>query len=111
MAYVSVHELSYFPLRFPKPVYKALVAENFKSGTPLLTVHAQKSIGLGGSIEYAIVGGDPLTQFSVGARSGLLTLRKQLDYEKVKQHVLVVRATQKGISNGKPSLSTEVSLL
>ena len=109
MAYVSVHELSYVPPRFPKPVYKALVAENFKSGTPLLTVHAQKSIG--GYIEYAIVGGDPLTQFSVGARSGVLTLRKQLDYEKVKQHVLVVRATQKGISNGKPSLSTEVSLL
>lgn len=108
MAYVSVHELSYVPPRFPEPVYKALVAENFKSGTPLLTVHAQTSIGLGG---YAIVGGDPLTQFSVGARSGVLTLRKQLDYEKVKQHVLVVRATQKGISNGKPSLSTEVSLL
>lgn len=109
MAYVSVHELSYSPPRFPKPVYKALVAENFKSGTPLLTVHEQNIYER--YIEYAIVGGDPLTQFSVGARSGVLTLRKQLDYEKVKQHVLVVRATQKGISNGKPSLSTEVSLL
>lgn len=110
MAYVSVHELLYFSPD-PKPVYKVLVAENFKSGTTLLTVHAPRNRNLGGSIEYSIVGGDPLTQFSVGARSGVLTLRKQLNYEKVKQHVLVVRATQKGISRGKPSLPTEVSLL
>lgn len=108
MAHVSVHELSYFPPRFLKPVYRALVAESVKSGTTLLTVHAHKSIGLGSSIEYSIVGGDPLTQFSVSARSGVFTLRRQLDYEKAKQHVVVVRAVQNGLLRDKPSLPTEV---
>lgn len=107
---VSVHALSFVPPKFPQPVYRTVVSENLKTGVVLLTVHAQKSAGLGyrSSIEYFIVGGDPLNQFSVGTRSGMLTLRKQLDYEKVKRHVLVVRAVQKGLSRDKPSLPTEV---
>ena len=107
---VSVHSLSFIPPRFLRPVYRKVVPENLKTGTVLLTVYAQKIIGRhGSSIEYFIVGGDPLNQFSVGTRSGMLTLRKQLDYEKVKQHVLVVRAVQKGLSRDQPSLPTEVS--
>lgn len=106
---VSVHSLSYIPPKFVRPVYRKVIPENFKTGVALLTVRAQKSLGLGSSIEYFIVGGDPLKQFSVGTRSGVLTLRKKLDYERVKQHVLVVRAVQNGLSRDKPSLPTEVS--
>lgn len=108
---VSVHSLSFVPPRFLRPVYRKVVPENLKTGTVLLTVHAQKIVGRSSSIEYFIVGGDPLNQFSVGTRSGVLTLRKQLDYEKVKQHVLVVRAVQKGLSRDQPSLPTEVGTL
>ena len=108
---VTVHSLSYVPPKFLKSVYRTVVPENLKTGVGLLTVHAQKDVGLGGSIEYFIVGGDPLNRFSVGTRSGVLTLRKQLDHEKVQQHVLVVRAVQKGLSRDQPSLPTEVSTL
>ena len=108
MVYVSVHELSYVPPSFLRPVYRAVVAENSKSGKVLLTVHAEKSVGLRRSIQYSIVGGDPLNQFGVSARSGVLTLRKQLDYEKRKQHVIVVRAVQNGLTRNHPSLPTEV---
>lgn len=105
---VTVHSLSYIPPKFLRPVYRKVVPENFKIGTVLLTVHAQKSVGLG-TVEYFIVGGDPQNRFIVGTRSGVLTLRKQLDYEKMKQRVLVVRAVQKGLSRGQPSLPKEVS--
>ncbi|XP_068725251.1 protocadherin-like protein isoform X1 [Montipora capricornis] len=111
MVYVSVHELSYVPPRFPWPVYRAVVAENSKSGKVLLTVHAKKSGGVRRSIQYSIVGGDPLKQFSVSARSGALTLRKQLDYEKRKRHVIVVRAVQNGLTRNHPSLPTEVKVI
>lgn len=107
---VSVHALSYIPPRFLRPVYRKVIRENFKTGVALLTVRAQKSMGLGSSMEYFIVGGDPLNQFSVGTRSGVLTLKKQLDYERVKQHVLVVRAVQNGLSLDTPSLPTEVGI-
>ena len=111
---VSVHTLSYIPPRFRRPVYRKVVHENFKTGVALLTVSAKRSMGLGSSIEdsieYFIVGGDPLNQFSVGTRSGVLTLKKQLDYERVKQHVLVVRAVQNGLSVATPSLPAEVCI-
>lgn len=107
---VSVHPLSYIPPRFVRPVYRKVIPENFKTGVILLTVRSQKSLGLGSSIEYFIVGGDPLNEFSVGTRSGVLTLKKQLDYEKIKQYVLVVRAVQNGLSRDRPSLPTEVSI-
>ena len=105
---VSVHALSYIPPRFERPVYRKVIRENFKTGVALLTVRARKSMG--SSIEYFIVGGDPLNQFSVGTRSGVLTLKKQLDYERVKQHVLVVRAVQNGLLPDTPSLPTEVGI-
>ena len=109
---VTVHSLSYMPPKFLRPVYRKVVPENLKTGTALLTVHAKRSVGLGTTVEYFIVGGDPLNRFSVGTRSGVLTLRKQLDYEKVKQHVLVVRAVQKArLSRGQPSLPKEVSAI
>lgn len=107
---VSVHSLSYIPPRFVRPVYRKVILEDFKTGVLLLTVRAQKSMGLSSSIEYFIVGGDPQNQFSVGTRSGVLTLRKPLDYERVKQHVLVVRAVQSGFSSDKLSLPTEVGI-
>ena len=107
---VSVHALSYIPPRFLRPVYRKVIAENFKTGVALLTVRAIKSMGSSSSIEYFIVGGDPLNQFSVGTRSGVLTLKKQLDYERVKHHVLVVRAVQDGLSFDVPSLPTEVGI-
>lgn len=107
---VSVHPLSYIPPRFVRPVYRKVIPENFKTGVILLTVRAPKSLGLGSSIEYFIVGGDPLNEFSVGTRSGVLTLKKQLDYEKIKQYVLVVRAVRNGLSRDRPSLPTEVSI-
>lgn len=106
---VSVHSLSFIPPKFIKSVYGTVVAENFSTGVVLLTVHAEKSVGIRSSIEYYIVGGDPLDRFSVGTRSGVFTLRKSLDYEKANQHVLVVRAVQKGLSRDIPSLPTEVS--
>ena len=106
---VSVHSLSFIPPKFNTSVYRTVVPENFSTGVLLLTVHAQKSVSVRSSIEYYIVGGDPQDRFSVGTRSGVFTLRKSLDYEKAKQHVLVVRAVQKGLSRDIPSLPTEVS--
>ena len=106
---VSVYTLSFKPPKFLKSVYSTEVPENLKTGVVLLTVHAQKNVEVRSSIEYEIVGGDPLNRFSVGTRSGVLTLKKSLDYEKAKQHVLVVRAVQKGFSRDRPSFPTEVS--
>lgn len=104
---VSVHSLSYIPPTFPRSVYRKTIPEDFKTGVSFLTVRAQKKMGLSSSMEYFIVGGDPQNQFIVGSRSGALKLRKPLDYERVRQHVLVVRAVQNGFDG--PSLPTEVA--
>ena len=104
---VTVHPLSYIPPKFLRSEYRKVIPETFKTGAALLTVRAQKSLGFGRSVKYFIVGGDPLNQFSVGTRSGVLTLKKQLDYERINHYMLVVRAVHNGLS---PSLPTEVSV-
>lgn len=98
---VTVHPLSNIPPEFLRSEYSKVIPETFKTGAALLTVHADRSV------KYFIVGGDPLNQFSVGTRSGVLTLKKQLDYERINYYMLVVRAVHNGLS---PSLPTEVSV-
>lgn len=98
---VTVHPLSNIPPEFLRSEYSKVIPETFKTGAALLTVHADRSV------KYFIVGGDPLNQFSVGTRSGVLTLKKQLDYERINHYMLVVRAVHNGLS---PSLPTEVSV-
>ena len=107
---VSVHSTPYIPPRFAQSVYTKEVPENIRRGVALLTVRAKRSVGLSSAIEYSIVGGDPTGAFRIDAHTGILKLWKALDYEKAKQHVMVVRAVQKALSPEQPSLPTEASI-
>lgn len=66
--------------------------------------------GVNGEVEYSIVGSSQpksTTLFKINSISGKITTTKTLDYEYIKEHVLIIKATDRG----SPKMSTMFSVV
>ena len=106
---VSTHSSADQPPKFTRLTYDCEVAEDLKQGDRLMVVAIQDAYGTDLTAKYSIVGGDPGGLFGIDSETGALFLRLSLDYEKVKQHRLVIRALQQGWSSHVPDLACEVN--
>ena len=105
---VSTHSSADQPPKFTHLMYDCEVAEDLKQGDRLMVVATQDANETNVNTKYSIVGGDPGGLFGIDSETGALSLRLSLDYEKVKQHRLVIRALQKRRSSHVPDLVSEV---
>ncbi|KAL1432894.1 hypothetical protein MTO96_001889 [Rhipicephalus appendiculatus] len=73
--------------------YSAAVSENASLGTSVLQVSAtDQDEGASGQVRYSIIAGDPNHDFEVGQDTGVLRVRRALDYERRTRYLLTVQA-------------------
>ena len=89
---VSIHVMDSRAPLFSPLTYTANVSEDAMIGTPVVTVSAVSRSGTGGAISYTIEGGDDLSQFTIGAVSGEVSVHMFLDYEAVQEYRLELQA-------------------
>ena len=86
--------------KFKNDSYVVRASESLSVGTKILRVHATDadSPGLNSKIEYGIErdGGNASDYFRIDAETGAISLKKTLDFERVKRHRFSVVATDKG---------------
>ena len=95
---VSVHVMDSRAPLFSSPTYTANVSEDAIVETHVITVSAVSRSGITGSITYTIEGGDDLSQFSIEAVSGEVSVHMFLDYEIVQEYRLELQAMDMGAS-------------
>ena len=95
---VSIHVMDSRAPLFSPLTYTANVSEDAMISTPVITVSAVSRSGTGGTITYTIEGGDNLSQFTIGAVSGEVSVHMFLDYEAVQEYRLELRALDMGAS-------------
>uniref|UniRef100_A0A3B5R467 Cadherin domain-containing protein n=1 Tax=Xiphophorus maculatus TaxID=8083 RepID=A0A3B5R467_XIPMA len=84
---------------FTQPIYKATVSENSAKGTVVTTVSASDADqGSNGRITYSISSTIENARgiFEVNAESGEITLKRDVDYEKVNSFQMNIRASDDG---------------
>ncbi|CAN8006312.1 unnamed protein product [Ixodes hexagonus] len=73
--------------------YSAAVSENASVGASVLRVSAtDQDEGASGQVRYSIIAGDPNHDFSVGQDTGVLRVRRTLDYERRTRYLLTLQA-------------------
>ncbi|KAK8767142.1 hypothetical protein V5799_006076 [Amblyomma americanum] len=73
--------------------YSAAVSENASLGTSVLQVSAtDQDEGASGQVRYSIIAGDPNHDFEVGQDTGVLRVRRALDYERRTRYLLTLQA-------------------
>ena len=94
-------------------------------GTPQTSIPEDKSVGslvetfsatdsdnsLNGVVMYEISSGDPDQLFALNLNTGKLTVNKELDYEKAKEHMLNITARDKGLLYRETSLLYRIQLV
>lgn len=87
------------PPVFSEATYSANVREDFPTGAALLIIHAvdRDPPGQNRKLTYAL-SGDSTNTFEIDQFSGVVKLRGTLDYDKIKQYNLNVRATDQGVN-------------
>ncbi|UYV60172.1 FAT1, partial [Cordylochernes scorpioides] len=104
---VTVLDVNDNPPEFVRARYSATVAESAPVGTEILRVlAASRDIGPNADISYSVVAGDPRLHFAIHLKTGAITVSKALDYEKIPEYELTVRATDGGV----PPLSSECTV-
>jgi len=92
---------------FDRPLYRALVPEDARTGSRILTVHAADAdVGDNGAVVYSLVQppGDRLP-FRVDSASGLITTSGSLDRESRAAYALTVRAVSRAAAAAKTGSS------
>ncbi|CAG0884506.1 unnamed protein product [Darwinula stevensoni] len=100
---VSVRDVPDEPPFFPQRVYTADVEEN-RANAEVIRVQAEDPDEVEETVTYKLLSGGDL--FSIDPTTGLIRTFKELDYEKEKEHVLVV-GTQEN-TRKEPSASATV---
>lgn len=104
---VNVTDINDNEPEFELKAYSASIEENAPVGSEVVRIFAtSKDTGVNAEIRYLIVAGNENDTFSMGLKSGLVTLAKPVDYETTKEYFLTVKAEDEGV----PPLSSEVSL-
>jgi len=95
---VSVHVMDSRAPRFSSLTYTANVSEDALIGTSVSNVSAISRSGSGATITYTIESGNQLSQFTIGAVSGEVSVHMFLDYETVREYRLELQAQDMGVS-------------
>ena len=90
---ISVHSTPFVEVEFSSARYVKSLAEDASTGSSVFTITASYSGSVEGTLTYSIVGGDFDNTFDIDSSNGKVTLAKSLDYETVKKHKLIIRAT------------------
>ncbi|RWS13849.1 fat-like cadherin-related tumor suppressor isoform X5, partial [Dinothrombium tinctorium] len=89
---------------FTQKMYEGSLFENATRGKEVLRVHAASTdIGVNVDVTYQIVSGNEEYTFALDRKNGTLSLWNSVDFESVKEHLLVVKAEDSRI----PFLSAE----
>ncbi|XP_063058933.1 protocadherin gamma-A11-like [Engraulis encrasicolus] len=84
---------------FNQSVYRATVVENAQRGTYITTVNASDAdSGTNGMINYSFANlkGNVAVLFSIDENTGVISLKGDLDYEKVKKYEISIEAKDQG---------------
>ncbi|XP_064481963.1 cadherin-related tumor suppressor-like [Ornithodoros turicata] len=77
--------------------YSASVSENASIGLSVLQISAtDQDEGSSGQVRYSIIAGDPNHDFVIGEDTGIVRVRKNLDYERKNRYVVTVQAEDSG---------------
>ncbi|XP_076387964.1 FAT atypical cadherin kugelei isoform X3 [Megachile rotundata] len=104
---VNVQDINDNPPEFASKVYFSKVPEIYAVGTEVARVLAtSKDTGVNADVYYSIVGGNEHKKFQIDARSGVITIAEQLDYERARDYFLTIQAIDGGI----PPLSNHATV-
>ncbi|CAH1118837.1 unnamed protein product [Phaedon cochleariae] len=82
------------PPVFEQPAYDLEVSEGASINSSVAAIVATDPEG--DPVTYSIVSGNDLRQFAIGAKTGLMTIIRQLDREDLNRYQLVIRAEDSG---------------
>ncbi|XP_054014590.1 fat-like cadherin-related tumor suppressor homolog isoform X2 [Hylaeus anthracinus] len=95
---VNVQDINDNPPEFASKIYFAKVPEIYAIGTEVARVLAtSKDTGVNADVYYSIVGGNEHKKFQIDARTGVITISEQLDYERARDYFLTIQAVDGGI--------------
>ncbi|XP_076767085.1 FAT atypical cadherin kugelei isoform X6 [Xylocopa sonorina] len=104
---VNVQDINDNPPEFASKVYFSKVPEIYAVGTEVARVLAtSKDTGVNADVYYSIVGGNEHKKFQIDARTGVITIAEQLDFERAKDYFLTIQAVDGGI----PPLSNHATV-
>lgn len=104
---VLVLDINDNPPEFASKYYSAIVPEVESVGTEIVRVLAtSKDSGINAEVFYSIVGGNEHKKFEIHAKTGVITIGEPLDYERAKDYLLTIQATD----GGTPPLSNHVTV-
>ncbi|CAM4711718.1 unnamed protein product [Leuciscus chuanchicus] len=94
---ITLTDINDNPPKFPQKNYQVFVPESAQVGKPVGKIKANDDdIGINAEIKYSILNPEGAGMFSISTdkdtREGVITLRKQLNYEKKKQYSLHIAA-------------------
>lgn len=93
---VLVLNINDVPPKFTKSVYAANVSENARVGTVVTKIQATSVEAAAEEISYTLLQGPDSSLFKMDSKSGEITLRGALDYEKDAHYTLTVQASDVG---------------
>lgn len=104
---VNVQDINDNPPEFASKLYYAKVPEIYAVGTEVARVLAtSKDTRVNADIYYSIVGGNEHKKFQIDAKTGVLIIAEQLDYERARDYFLTIQAVDGGI----PPLSNHATV-
>uniref|UniRef100_A0A8C5S868 Cadherin domain-containing protein n=1 Tax=Laticauda laticaudata TaxID=8630 RepID=A0A8C5S868_LATLA len=91
---------------FAKKLYKVEIAENTLTGTDIVQVFAtDNDESSNGQVRYTIISGNTNSDFRIDSVTGVITIAKPLDREKIAAYSLTVQSTDRGSS---PRIDTTI---
>ncbi|XP_058048914.1 protocadherin Fat 4 isoform X2 [Ahaetulla prasina] len=91
---------------FAQKLYKVEIAENTLTGTDVVQVFAtDNDEGSNGQVRYTIISGNTNSDFRIDSVTGVITIAKPLDREKIASYSLTIQSADRGSS---PRIDTTV---
>ncbi|XP_076298680.1 FAT atypical cadherin kugelei isoform X2 [Lasioglossum baleicum] len=104
---VNVQDINDNPPEFASKVYFSRVPEIYAVGTEVARVLAtSKDTGVNADVYYSIIGGNEHKKFQIDAKTGVIAIAEQLDYERARDYFLTIQAVDGGI----PPLSNHATV-
>ncbi|XP_026296983.1 fat-like cadherin-related tumor suppressor homolog isoform X4 [Apis mellifera] len=104
---VNVQDINDNPPEFASKIYFSKVPEIYAVGTEVARVLAtSKDTGVNADVYYSIVGGNEHKKFQIDARTGVIIIAEQLDFERARDYFLTIQAVDGGI----PPLSNHATV-
>lgn len=109
----SVVEVSVIPgpntnaPKFLRNVYDVTLNEDSEINSSVLTVKAEDPES--DQVQYAIISGNDLRQFTIGTESGIISVLRKLDREQITRYQLIVQADDNGGLSSTATVNIKVS--